>query len=115
MAAAQVPELRVYLVTYIHHTRAAGAEVAALGWISRTGYISLQDDALAFFLDDRVRNGHGAEQSLGIGMHGVVVQIIPIGQLCQLAQVHNSDAIADMAHHAQVVGDEKIRQTEFSL
>src|ERR1700730_1701697 len=43
------------------------------------------------------------------------VQVLDLGHLDDLAEVHHSDAIADVLHHGEVVGDEDIREPEFAL
>ena len=81
MAAAQVSEFRVYFAAYIHNTRAAGTEVAAFGWISRAGHVTLQNNALALGFNHRIWNRNGRQQRLGIGMPGVIVDRLPVRNL----------------------------------
>jgi hypothetical protein len=115
MTTTQISEFRIHFVAYIHHPRTASAEVAAFGRVGWTGHISLQDNALAFLLDDRVGNRYGAQQGLSVRMQGIVVDLVPIRQLGQLAQIHHRDAITDVPHHTQVVGDKEVRQAKLAL
>ena len=43
-------------------------------------------------------------------MQGVGEELLRGGQLHHVAQVHDADAVADILHHAQVVGDEEVGQ-----
>ena len=45
-------------------------------------------------------------------MHRIVEQLIRLGQLDDLAEIHHRDTMAEMAHHAQIMGDEQISQIE---
>ena len=45
-------------------------------------------------------------------MRRVLVKLVAVGELDQLAQVHDGDPLAEMADHAQVVGDEEVGQAE---
>ena len=42
-------------------------------------------------------------------------QLKAVGQLHQLAQVHDADAVGDVLDHAQVMGDEQVGQAHFLL
>ena len=48
-------------------------------------------------------------------MQRVVVDLVGLGQLHHLAQVHHGDAVGDVAHHQQVVGDEEVGQAQLLL
>ena len=48
-------------------------------------------------------------------MDGILVQLIALRQLHQSAQIHDADAVGNVAHHGQVVGDEQIGQTQLLL
>ena len=48
-------------------------------------------------------------------MPGPVVQIAGPRDLDHLAEVHHRDAVADVPHHRQIVGDEQVRQPELVL
>ena len=58
---------------------------------------------------------HSREQGLRIGMLRIVVDIVNWAQLDDFAQIHHSDAIADMPHHAEVMRDEEIGQVQLVL
>jgi hypothetical protein len=47
MAGRHLTELGIGLETALKRLRAAGAEVAPGGWLSRVGNIAFEDDALA--------------------------------------------------------------------
>ncbi len=61
MAGNPVPppnvlELRLDFLTNLLFVHATRMEMTALGWVDRTGHISLKNDA--FFLDRWIRNGY---------------------------------------------------------
>lgn len=53
-----------------------------------------------------VHAGHGAQKAQGVGVAGVVEDVVHRALLHNLARVHNGHLVADLRHHAQVVGDE---------
>ncbi len=48
-------------------------------------------------------------------MQRPVVERLLVGDLDQLAQIHHRDAVADVLHHGEVVGDEQIGEAEALL
>ena len=66
-------------------------------------------------LDDRVGNGDGGEEGSGVGVLGVLVELVPAGYLDDLAKVHDRDPVRDVPHDGQVVGDEKVGEVEALL
>ncbi len=88
-------------------------EVAAGGGIGRIGHIALQHNRLAAV--PGVRLGHRGQQRLGVGMLGIREQRFGARVLHQHAHVHDCNAIADVLHHAQVVGDEQVGQAVLFL
>ena len=88
-------------------------ERAARRYVGRIGHVAFEDDALAALLG--IGDGHRREQGLGIGMRGIVVEDLFGGQFDDLAQIHNRDPVGDMAHDAEVVGDEHIRKPHLRL
>ena len=59
--------------------------------------------------------GDCRQQSLSVGMAGVVVDLIHGAQLHQLAQIHDGHAVAQMLDHRQVMGDEHVGQVQLLL
>ena len=55
-------------------------KAAAAGRIDGAGHIARQDDALTSALQLRIGNRHGGKQRLGVGMKGILVQLIAVGQ-----------------------------------
>ena len=108
-------ELRHGLLALVGGVRAAGVEPAALGRVHGGGNIALQHDALALAADLGVWHRNGGKQGLGVGVERILVELIALGQLHQGAQVHDADAVGDMAHHRQVVGNEQVRQAQLLL
>ena len=75
--------------------------------------IALQDHVIA--PDLRVGDRDRGDQRLGVGMTRTVEQLVPRRRLDELAEIHDGDAIADMAHHAEVMGNEQIGDLEARL
>jgi len=48
-------------------------------------------------------------------VNGIHVNVVPVRHLHQVAQVHHAYAVADVAHHGKVVGDEQVGQRELLL
>jgi len=54
--------------------------------------------------------GNGLQERLGVGMAGVGKEFLGGGQFHQPAQVHDRNAVADVADHRKIVRNEKIGQ-----
>ena len=93
----------------------AGREDAALGRIQWARDIAAQDDSLSLSLDCRVRNRHGGKKRLGVGVLRVGVYLLSGGDLHDLAQVHDGDALADVPDDREIVGDEQVRHAHLGL
>ena len=63
----------------------------------------------------RIGTRDGRKQGLRVRVLGVPQQFVGLSQFHVLTHVHDGDAIGDMAHDAQVVGDEEIGQTKLPL
>ncbi len=59
--------------------------------------------------------GNRRQQRLGVGMQRVLVEVVAVGDLDDLADVHHRHAGRDVADHREVVGDEEKGQTELIL
>ena len=58
--------------------------------------------------------GTADEQRAGVGVAGVLVQVLGVRDLDDLAEVHHRDPVADVAHHRQVVRDEHVGQLQLA-
>src|ERR1700677_2679529 len=79
----------------------------------RAGDFTRQLDALS--LGGGADRRYGREQGARIGMTRVGVDFVAGGDLDDLAQVHNRDALTNVLDHAQVVRDKEIGQLEVVL
>ena len=94
----------------VHGLRAARMEAAAGG--NHAGHLAHQHLALAPGFGIGVGHRHRRQQRPGIGMQRLAKQRVPIRHFDDAAQVHHRDAVADVAHHRQVVRDEEIGQAQ---
>ena len=83
---------------------AAGVEGAALGPVHRVGGVALEDDAVSAAVAGR---GRGGDEGLGVGVEGVVEDLLGAPLLHDAAEIHDGDAVGDLADHLEVVGDEE--------
>ena len=83
-------------------------------WVDpvRRRNFSLQDDSLAVDLGTRIWHRCGGKKCLGVGMLGVVIQLVDVGKFHDTSQVHDSHPVGNMSHDRQVVGDEDVGDTE---
>src|SRR5579885_1025460 len=90
-------------------------EVTAAGRIDRAGYVALQDNALAAFLNGRIGYRNGGEQRLGIRVQRHLVERLALCQFHHSSQVHHGHAIADMFHDRQIESHEQVGQAKLTL
>ena len=91
---------------------ATGVEAAGRWWVGGGGHVALQDDPLPLPLLLRIGDGHGGQQGDGVRVVRVLVQRVPVGNLDDLAEVHDPDLVGDVADHGQVVGDEHVGEAQ---
>ena len=91
----------------------AVGEGAALGWVDGGGDVALEEDAAGLFF--RVGAGDGGEEGLGVGVDGVVDDLVGGSELDDLAEVHDGDAVADVFYDSEVVSDEEVGEVAFAL
>ena len=63
----------------------------------------------------RIRRRDGRHQRLGIYMKRIPIQFCLVRHLHHMAQVHDRDPVADVADHAEIMGDKQIRQAMLFL
>ena len=69
--------------------------------VHRTWHIAFKHDP--FFFSFRVRHRHGREQCARVGMFGIAVNRLAIGDLDHFAKIHDRHPVADVLHDAQIV------------
>jgi hypothetical protein len=62
-----------------------------------------------------VRLGNGLEKDLGVGMKGVLINLLAGGDFHDLAEVHDGHPLADVMHDAKIMGYKKIREVKSRL
>ena len=102
-------------VFFLGVQRAAGMKRAAAGRIAGAGHFAGQNHAAGTFFFYRIGFGHGGEQRDGVGMLGVLIQILGIGDFHDPPQVHHRHAVGKMLHHCEVVRDKQITELQFAL
>src|SRR5436305_10646099 len=86
-------ERRHDLFARLNRPGAARVEPTALRRVYRRGNVALKDDALARRLDDGVGDGDGGDERLRVRHQGVAGDDLRVGQLDQLAEVHDGHAV----------------------
>ena len=108
----QLDQRRILLAAHGHRMRAARVEAAAARRAHHAGHFAAQDLARALALDHRVGHRHRRQQRLRVRMPRFAEQRVAVGDLDDAAQVHHRHAVADVAHHREVVRDEQVRQMQ---
>ena len=78
-------------------------------------HVALQHDALPALPGPGVGQRHGRQQRLRVGVQGLLVDLLVVADLDDAPEVHHRDAVGDVAHHRQVVGDEDVGELELLL
>ena len=94
---------------------AARVEPARRRRVGRRRHVAGEDLALLRRRERRVGDRHGRHQRARVRHPRVRVELVGVGQLDDLAEVHHRDAVAHVAHDREVVGDEDQRQAEVAL
>ncbi len=68
-------------------------EDASARWIRRVRHLALEYQSL--FFCEGIGDGYGREQGLGIGVYGMVVDIVAAGDFQDLTGEHDGDAMRD--------------------
>ena len=82
------------------------------GGLSGLGMSPLQDDPLAAVLLVGIGNRDRRKQRLGVGVRRMRVDPLGGPDLHDPPEVHDRDAVADVAHDRKVMGDEEAGQPE---
>ena len=99
-----------FLVARVIHAMTKGA--------ARRGIVGRRDVAFEenfFALHLGIGDGDGGEECLGVGVFGTPVDRFRIGELDDFTEIHDGDAVADVLHHGEVVGDEEVGEAEVFL
>src|SRR5688500_15664137 len=99
--------IRYDLATLVNRDRAARVEDTAPRRPQGARHVTGKDDAFALSLQRRVRDRYCGEQRLRVWVQWVVVDLVAVGKLHQLAEVHDGDPVADVAHDCEVVSDKQ--------
>jgi len=103
---AQIFQLRFFPRADIHAAGTAGMKAAAGRRIDGAGDITSQNNSLTFSIE--IGDRYGWKQGLGVGVCGVGIHIPVGGHFHYLSQIHHGDAITDIFHHRQIMGDDWI-------
>ena len=94
---------------------AAGTEAAAGGRVDGRGDVTGEADALAALRLVAVGLGDGGQKGVGVGVTRAAVDGVAVADLDDLAEVHDRDALREVPHDGQVVGDEEERDAQLLL
>ena len=103
-------ELRLDDAAELLRLRAPRVEAARRRRVDRAGDVTSQDGTTGPGVNAWDRDGR--EERTGVGMPRVRVEPVRIGDLHDLAEVHDGNAVAQVADDREVVGDEHEREAE---
>src|SRR5699024_1876325 len=108
-------QLRVLGPTKVLRLPAASTEPTPRRGTGRTGNVPGKENTLPGVPTDRRPIGHRGDQSLGVGMTGVLVDL-GVGTLLHgPPEIHPRDPGGDVPDHGQIMGDEDVGETELAL
>ena len=110
MARFDFPKLGNRFRAGIHRQVAPGMEDAAARRIDWTRHLPFNDFMSSFGFYCWVRNRDRRKQGTSVRVNGIVVKLVAIGKFDHVAQIHHRDPVANVPNHAQIVGNEQIRQ-----
>ncbi len=94
------PKLGNFFRAPVYRQGTPGMEDASARRIYWAWYLPFYDFVRSFGFHCRVRYGNRSKQGSSVGVNGVVVKLVTIGQLDNFAQIHDRDPVAEMPNHA---------------
>src|SRR5579885_2443340 len=104
MIGAKLAQGGSFEAAAVDSVTAARMKVAAAGRVRRIGYLAGEDDSLGALARVRLRSSR--QQGFGVGMERRQEEVLRVGDLGQLPNVHHRHAVANVLDDAEVVGDE---------
>src|SRR5262245_29437804 len=114
-AGAEVSERWIDASALLHCLRAARMEATAPGRLERARHLALDDRARALGLNFGIGHRDRRQQGLRIGVQRALVELVAASDLYDTAEIHDGDAVGDMADHGEVVGYENVSEPEALL
>src|SRR5271165_3992221 len=105
VAWAQFAQLGSKLLAPLDGDRAAWMEDAARRRVDRARNLALNRLERAPGLDARVGHRYCRQQRLGVGMERMVEKLVACRQLDDPAEIHDRNALTQMPHDREVMGD----------
>jgi hypothetical protein len=106
----QVGQRGLFFLADLHDIGTARVEAARGRRVDGAGDVALQKTG--FVAAGRVGPRDRLEQGLRIGMEGILVQVVRLGEFDDLAEVHDGHPVADVADDGEVMGDKEVGQAE---
>src|SRR5215813_8346839 len=104
-AVCQDGVVRTLAAAPVLRVAAARMELAPSWAIGDARHLSFDRDEGPALLGIRARNA--LHEGFGIGMRRPAEDRFTVPLLHDAAEIHNGEAVADMAHHRQIVGNDK--------
>lgn len=95
-----------HVLAYLGCVGATGMEAAALGRIGGRGDIALKHYAVHLYIGIGMRDRR--EESLGIGVEGVLEDVLLVTELNHSTKIHNAYLIRDELNYRQIVRNEEV-------
>src|SRR5262245_33065295 len=106
-------EFRPHHSTVLDRDRASGMERAARRWMQGAWHLAMKNNALA--LEVWRGQWNGGKKRAGVGMSRICKQRFAWSDLDNAAEMHHRNAIGDMLHHGEIVGNENIGKPKPAL
>ena len=98
----------------VHGMRATGMECASGWWTGRARWADRHDEVRAHQPSSvslgGVDAGRGCQESRGVGVRWRGLECIGTGFFDDAAEIHDGDAIRDVVHGREIMGDEEQSQ-----
>src|SRR5439155_4361570 len=115
IAAELVERRRVDVAVALDEAWAARVEPARARRIDRVRDVALEDNLLAGAALLRIGDGYGREERARVRMLRRVVELVAIGELDGVTEIHDHHAVGDVADDVQVVRDEDVGECKLAL